>query len=74
MKDEDFIKAQISVLDFTCSVESLANSIMILSTYYDLCIEDYEEFWRINSLIQAVVDELDHVMEEAEKVRELFLD
>ncbi len=74
MKEEFLSKIQMEVLDFTSSVETLANSIMILSTYYDLCIEDYEEFWRINSLVQDVVDELNFVMNQREKVRALFLD
>ncbi len=74
MKEEFLSKIQMEVLDFTSSVETLANSIMILSTYYDLCIEDYEEFWRINSLVQDVVDELNFVMNQREKVMALFLD
>jgi len=74
MKEEFLSKIQMEVLDFTSSVETLANSIMILSTYYDLCIEDYEEFLRINSLVQDVVDELNFVMNQREKVRALFLD
>lgn len=74
MKNEFYKKTRIEVVDFIGSVERLSNAIMILNTFYDLCFQDYDEFWKINGLIQAVMVEHDAVMEEAQNVRELFLD
>lgn len=70
----DYKKANVRVNDFLSSIDRLSNAIMVLNTYYNLCFQDYNDFWRINALIEALVNENDFVMEEAEKVRELFLD
>lgn len=74
MSDKFYKKTKIEIADFISSIERLSNAIMILNTFYDLCFQDYDEFWRINGLIQAVMVEHDAVMEEAQNVRELFLD
>ncbi len=74
MKENFERQTKIKVLDFTGSIIRLSNAIMILNTYYDLCFRDYEDFWRINGLIEAVMSEHDAVMEEVETVRALFLD
>ncbi len=74
MSDKFYKKTKIEIADFISSIERLSNAIMILNTFYDLCFKDYDEFWRINGLIQAVMVEHDAVMEEAQSLRELFLD
>lgn len=74
MSDKFYKKTKIEIADFIGSIERLSNAIMILNTFYDLCFQDYDEFWRINGLMQAVMVEHDAVMEEAQNVRELFLD
>lgn len=74
MKTEFERKVRIKVLDFTGSIYRLSNALMILNTYYDLCFQDYDDFWRINCLIEAVMSEHDAIMEELEEVRALFLD
>jgi len=70
----NYEQTKIKVLDFTLSIERLENSIEILNTFYDLCFEDYEDFWRINGIIQALMFEYETVKQERKEVRALFLD
>lgn len=70
----DLEKAKVKVLDFATSVEILENSIEILSTFYDLCHDNYKEFWRIKGLMYDLMEEYKSVKKERKEIRELFLD
>lgn len=70
----DYDEARMKVIDFTLSVERFANAASVLNTYYQLSSQDYPEFWRLNSLINAVMCEQQDVMIQREDVRQIFSD
>lgn len=70
----DYDEARMKVIDFTLSVERFANAASVLNTYYQLSSQDYHEFWRLNSLINAVMCEQQDVMSQREEVRQIFSD
>lgn len=70
----DYDEARMKVIDFTLSVERFANAASVLYTYYQLSSQDYPEFWRLNSLINAVMCEQQDVMSQREEVRQIFSD
>lgn len=70
----DYDEARMKVIDFTLSVERFANTVSVLNTYYQSASLDYSEFWRLNSLINAVMCEQQDVMSQREEVRQIFSD
>lgn len=72
--DFDSQRNKVKILDFMLSVERLENAVEILNTFYELCSEQYEEFWRIKGLINDLMEEYETVHKERKEIRELFLD
>ncbi len=64
--------SRMKVMDFTASVERLANIIDILRVYHEYCPAEYADIWRFDELINTLMKEAGAVMDDTEEIRKIF--
>ena len=68
----DYKKLRVEVLDFTLSVKEFANIINILNGYYQHYCSEYNEYWRLNEIINLLVSRQNDILCKMEELRKNF--